>query len=225
MALRLYFDLMSQPCRALDIFLRVNKIPFETKLVALRKGEHLGEEFAKLNPFKKVPVLEKDGFVLTESIAIVRYIAREYNIQDNWYPKDTKSQARVDEYLEWQHLNTRLFGTMVFRERVITPMLEQKPVNMDKMQFYKNGFVKALDDIENIFLKDRPYISGDTISVADIFCACEIEQPLMVGYNPLEDFSKVNSWMKKVRKELDPYYTEAHKVTEKMKMAIASGKL
>lgn len=52
------------------------------------------------------------------SIAMVRYLAREYDIQDNWYPKDSKSQARVDEYLEWQHLNIRLFGSMVFRERV-----------------------------------------------------------------------------------------------------------
>lgn len=31
-------------------------------------GEHFGAEFTKLNPFQKVPVLEKDGFVLTERL-------------------------------------------------------------------------------------------------------------------------------------------------------------
>lgn len=52
------------------------------------------------------------------SIAIVRYLAREFNIAEKWYPKDSKQQARVDEFLEWQHLNIRLFGSMIFRHRV-----------------------------------------------------------------------------------------------------------
>jgi len=29
-------------------------------------GEHLSEEFEKLNPLKKVPVIEDDGFILRE---------------------------------------------------------------------------------------------------------------------------------------------------------------
>ncbi|GIY51188.1 glutathione S-transferase theta-1 [Caerostris extrusa] len=144
MSLRLYYDLMSQPCRAMVIFMKMNNIPFESRLVALRKGEHFTPEFTKLNPFQKVPVLEHNDFVLTESIAMIRYLAREYPIQDKWYPKDSKAQAKVDEYLEWQHLNTRLFGSMIFRQRVIVPMLQQKPVDDVKLEFYKNGFLKVL---------------------------------------------------------------------------------
>ncbi|KAF8763436.1 Glutathione S-transferase theta-1 like protein [Argiope bruennichi] len=182
-------------------------------------------EFAKLNPFQKVPVLEHNGFVLTESVAMIRYLAREFPVQDNWYPKDSKAQARVDEYLEWQHLNTRLFGSMIFRERVITPLLQQTPVDEDKLQFYKKGFSKVLKDLEEGFLKDRPYISGNNISAADIFCACEIEQPLMIGYDALANATKVKAWLEKVRKELEPYYSEVHGVTKKMQDAILKGKL
>lgn len=36
--LRFYYDLMSQPSRALYMFLRLNKIPFEDHAIALRKG-------------------------------------------------------------------------------------------------------------------------------------------------------------------------------------------
>jgi len=35
----------------------------------------------------------------------------------------------------------------------------------------------CIDIIENVWLKDKPFLTGNTISVADIFCACELEQP------------------------------------------------
>lgn len=37
--LKLYLDTLSQPCRAVNLFLLVNKIPFETKLINLGKGK------------------------------------------------------------------------------------------------------------------------------------------------------------------------------------------
>lgn len=66
MSLKLYFDLLSQPSRALYIFMKKNHVPFEQKLVNLGKGEHLQPEFEKINPLKKVPVIEHNGFYLTE---------------------------------------------------------------------------------------------------------------------------------------------------------------
>lgn len=38
---------------------------------------------------------------------------------DHWYPKDSQKQARVDEYLEWQHNNTRAHCTEYFRRKVL----------------------------------------------------------------------------------------------------------
>lgn len=39
-------------------------------------------------------------------------------MDDHWYPKDSRAQARVDEYLEWQHANTRLSCAMYFQHKV-----------------------------------------------------------------------------------------------------------
>lgn len=38
MSLKVYYDLLSQPCRAIIILLRANKIPFEPKEIKLAKG-------------------------------------------------------------------------------------------------------------------------------------------------------------------------------------------
>merc|ERR1719158_1809903 len=74
--------------------------------VRTTNGDTKTEEYTKMNPLQKVPVIKDGDFVLTESVAMFRYLAREKNVADHWYPSDSKAQARVDEYLEWQHLNT-----------------------------------------------------------------------------------------------------------------------
>ncbi len=66
MPLTYYYDLMSQPCRAVYIFLKMTGIPYQAKEIALRKMEHMTEEYVQMNPFKKVPVIDDSGFILTE---------------------------------------------------------------------------------------------------------------------------------------------------------------
>uniref|UniRef100_A0A672K5B8 Glutathione S-transferase theta 2 n=1 Tax=Sinocyclocheilus grahami TaxID=75366 RepID=A0A672K5B8_SINGR len=71
-AVKAYLDLLSQPCRALLIFIKHNKIPHTVELIALRKGEqHCCECFTKLNPMQKVPVLDDNGFILTERYGVI----------------------------------------------------------------------------------------------------------------------------------------------------------
>src|SRR5688500_180359 len=53
-------------------------VPFESVVVRLPEDEHKRPEFLKLNPAGKLPVLVDDDFVLTESAAIVRYLAEKF---------------------------------------------------------------------------------------------------------------------------------------------------
>jgi glutathione S-transferase len=45
------------------------------------------------------------------------YLCDKYKKHD-WYPTDLKEQARVNEYANWQHLNLRITGAMLFRAKV-----------------------------------------------------------------------------------------------------------
>ena len=72
MPLSYYYDLMSQPCRAVYIFLKMTGIPYQPKEIALRKLENLSDEFVRINPFKKVPVIDDDGFIVTERWLLIR---------------------------------------------------------------------------------------------------------------------------------------------------------
>lgn len=57
------------------------------------------------------------------SVAIIQYLCNRYDLPEHWYPrKDIKAQAKVNEYLNWQHANTRMNCAMVFRHLVSRPV-------------------------------------------------------------------------------------------------------
>jgi len=54
-------------------------VPYELVTVDFKVGEHKSEKYMSTKqPFGKVPVLEDDGFILFESRAIAKYIAKKY---------------------------------------------------------------------------------------------------------------------------------------------------
>uniref|UniRef100_A0A0V0G3B4 Putative glutathione s-transferase theta-1 n=1 Tax=Triatoma dimidiata TaxID=72491 RepID=A0A0V0G3B4_TRIDM len=231
--LKLYFDTLSQPSRSLLIFLETNKIPYEPKLVRLGKGEQNTPEFLKLNPLHQIPVIDDNGFVLRESVGILRYLCREKNVADHWYPKDSKRQAKVDEYLEWQHLGTRLGCGMYFRLMWLEPLATGQTPDVKDIQRCKTQMTNACDIIENHWLKNK-FICGDEISIADVLAAAELEQPSMyylfyydehgqiliiffvhlglAGYDPRDGRPKLTEFMARVREATNPAYDEAHKI-------------
>lgn len=216
MSLKLYGNLLSQPARAIFLFLKANGIPHEFKFVDLAKGEHLSEEYEKLNPLKKVPVIEDDGFILRESVGILRYLCREKNVQDHWYPKDSKLQAKVDEYLEWQHLDIRLNCSLYFLTKYLMPQLKGEPPNEAKVAECEIRLKRTLELLENVWLKDTSYLTGNKITIADLLGVCEVEQPRMAGYDARTEYPKIAAWMERVRQDLNPHYDEAHRILNKI---------
>lgn len=72
------------------------------------------------HPFRKVATL-LPSFCC--SVAILKYLAQKHPaaVADHWYPADLQRQARVNEYLSWQHMNVRSHGSKVFLLRVSPP--------------------------------------------------------------------------------------------------------
>ncbi|GAB0096795.1 glutathione S-transferase theta-1 [Sergentomyia squamirostris] len=213
---KFYYDLLSQPSRAMLIFLKLAKIPFESLPVALRKAEHLSEEFREVNRFQKVPCINDNGFKLSESVAIVRYLANKHNISGNWYPKDVKKQALIDEYLEWQHNNTRISCGLFFRLLWLNPLITGKKPSPESVAEHQKRVEDTLDAIENIWLEKNSFLAGDEISVADIWGACEIEQLLLTPFDFRKGRPRLSAWMDRVRSSSNPHYDEVHKVLVKM---------
>ena len=149
---------------------------------------------------------------------VSRYLAREKDVADHWYPSDSKAQARVDEYLEWQHLNTRMMCAQYFIQRWLLP-LQTKKLNEKKVAAAQKSMEACLDDFERVWLAggNKKYVVGDKISVADILAACELEQPSMAGYDVTQGRGVLGEYLKRVKGELNPHYDEVSSVVYKMR--------
>jgi len=188
--------------------------------VALRSGEHLADEFKQINRFQKVPcIIEDDGLKLSESVAIFRYLmTKNTGIDEHWYPKDIQSRAHVDEYLEWQHNNTRMGCAMYFQAKWLLPLMTGKPTSESKIVMAQTHMENVLDLLENVWLQsnEKDFLTSKEISFADILAACELEQPRIADYNPFEGRPRLTKWYQKVKEITNPYYDQAHAILNKI---------
>ncbi|MEI2297035.1 glutathione S-transferase family protein [Ensifer sp. MJa1] len=96
--MKLYRHPLSGHSHRAQLFLSLLGVPHELIDVDLKAGAHKAPEFLKLNPFGQVPVLDDNGTVISDSNAILVYLAKKLGRID-WLPEDPALAARVQKWL------------------------------------------------------------------------------------------------------------------------------
>jgi glutathione S-transferase len=86
--MKLYYHPASTASRPVMMFIADQEIPVQMQLVDLFSGEHMQPPYGAINPSRLVPVLEDGDFRLTESSAILKYLADV--VDSPAYPKGLK---------------------------------------------------------------------------------------------------------------------------------------
>jgi glutathione S-transferase len=98
--IRLYTHPFSIFPRRVRIVLREKTIPHEELLVDLPNGAHREPEFLRLNPFGQLPVLDDDGLVVCESIAILEYLEERFP-EPRLLSADPRERATTRQLMLW----------------------------------------------------------------------------------------------------------------------------
>lgn len=93
----LYGVPLSGHCHRVELLLRLLGLPYRTE--AAGADVRSTEAFLAKNPFGQIPVLEDGDFVLTDSNAILVYLATRYDPERRWLPTDPVKAARVQRWL------------------------------------------------------------------------------------------------------------------------------
>jgi len=139
------------------LFASLAGISHEVNTVDLPGGEHKRAPFLALNPLGQVPVIEDGDAVVSDSNAILVYLAKKY--APSYLPNDPVIEAEI------QKLLTLTAGDLAFgpaAARLITVF--NAPIDPE---FTQTIAARALGKLE-LHLQGREFLVGDTPTIADI---------------------------------------------------------
>ncbi len=198
MALKIYYHPASTTCRPIMLFAREQKVDAEFVLVDLFTGEHMQEAYARKNPNKLVPLLEDGDFRLTESSAILKYLADLSGSAA--YPKDLKRRAKVNEMMDW--INTQVCRDFAygFVYPQIFPFHDRGDETVQKATLAWNGerARKWLQVLDRDLLAGNKYLCGDEITIADYFGACFVALGEVTRCD-FSGFPNVSAWLGRMK--------------------------
>ena len=196
--MKLYFHPVSTASKPVVLFLNESKIAFEPIVVDLMKGEHLADKYKNLNASCLVPSIDDEGFVLTESSAILKYIAEKHNSPA--YPKDIQKRARINERMDW-------FNTQFYREYAYHLIYPQIFPNHDRgseaatkatITWGQEQIKRWMGVLNDNIIGSHKYVAGDEISIAD-YLAAGIVSVGDITRVDLSKYTNVDRWMKSMR--------------------------
>jgi glutathione S-transferase len=197
--MKLYFFPVSNTARPVRLFALENKLPIEDVVLDFMKGEHLTPDYLKLNPNGLVPTLVDDDFILTESSSIMKYLADKFNLA-NYYPKDLKQRARVNEMMDW--FNTGFYRDYAYN--VVYPQIyphHKRPTEEAQkhtIEWGKGLTKKWLKTLNDVWLgKGNKFLTGDQMTIADFFGAALLTSGHVIR-NEFKDYPNVVAWLKRV---------------------------
>jgi len=193
--MKLYMHPVSTTSRAVRLFAAENGIAMDEQVIDLMTGEHTQEPFATINPNRLVPVLEDGDLRLTESSAILKYLADK--IGSPAYPKDLKQRARVNEVMDWLNTNFyREYGYNLVYPQLFAhlrrPTEESQRVTLEWGKEKSKGWLQILND--HWLGPKNQYLCGDQITIADYFGAAFVTLGEIIRCD-LSPYPNVQRWL------------------------------
>jgi glutathione S-transferase len=147
---------------ACHIALEESGLPYETTSVKIRMQEHQTDKYQKINPWGKIPTLTIDNHILTETHAILSYIA-DSSTHDLIPKKNTLQRARAHEWLNFLSSTVHIAFRPLFRPNLL---LTRKDLHPELKNTGIPNLKKTLLEVERR-LSDKKWALGDTYSVCD----------------------------------------------------------
>ncbi|WP_434763935.1 glutathione S-transferase family protein [Vibrio fortis] len=186
--IKLYWHPMSGHAHRAHMLLSILELDFELITVDLPTGEHQRPEFLALNPFGQIPVLVDGEIVISDSNAILVYLATVYDREHIWLPESPLAYAHIEQFLSLAA--HRLAGSIaklraanLFNRSIDrAPLTQEAHKLLKQLQTYQNG---------------RQWLVGTKPTIADLALYSYIKLAPEGGIS-LADYPVLEAWLKRV---------------------------
>jgi len=165
--MKLYFHPASTTSRPVALFAADHGIELEYKIVDLFAGEHTQPAFGAINPNQAVPVLEDGDFRLTESSAILKYLADKTGSAA--YPRELQQRSRVNERMDWFNtsLSRELCYGFLYPQIIPAHKRPDDHAQQQTIAWSRRNATRWLSVLNDRWLGDNRYVCGERLTIAD----------------------------------------------------------
>lgn len=166
--MKLYYDPISTTSRPLMMFAAEHTLPITWELVSLFQGQHQTPAYLSINPNGTVPCLVDGSFVLTESSAILKYLAELAGSPA--YPRNLRERAEVNAAMDWfmTNFHTSLGHDLAY-PTLYPALMPYGPEALAEVTTRgaeaTRGALDVLD--QHMIGSDRNYVAGIDLTIAD----------------------------------------------------------
>ncbi|MDD3650783.1 glutathione S-transferase family protein, partial [Immundisolibacter sp.] len=117
--------------------------PYELDPVDPRSGRTRSPEMLKLNPNGHVPVLEDDGYVIWESLAINQYLAEKTG---TLWPAGAQAHGQVAQWSLWAMTEVEPHLVTMLMHMMFLPEAQRSPAAIDEAKAALRKPMQVLND-------------------------------------------------------------------------------
>ena len=165
--MKLYYHPVSTTSRPILLLAEEAGFALDLEVVDLFSGAHLKPEFAAVNPSRQVPALVDGDFHLTESSAILKYLADK--VGSPTYPTELRARARVNERMDW--FNTGLYRDLgygfIYPQCLPTHKRADERVQAATLAWGREKSRAWLQVLDADLLGDNAFVCGSDLTIAD----------------------------------------------------------
>lgn len=186
--IKLYRHPLSGHCHRVELLLSLMGLEVQLIDVDLLAGAHKQPEFLAKNPVGQVPVLEDGDVVLSDSNAILVYLATRHDVQRQWLPQSALASAEVQKFL------TVAAGPVAFgpaAARLVTVF--GAGLNHEAAKTVAAQILAQL----NQHLRGRRWLVGDAPTIADVANYAYIAHA-PEGEVALVNYPEVRAWLERI---------------------------
>ncbi|MGI9554093.1 MAG: glutathione S-transferase family protein [Thermodesulfobacteriota bacterium] len=178
-------------------------VEYELSPINLFEGQQYSEEFLKLNPVGKVPVMQDGDLTLFESMAISKYLSDKQG--SSIYPQDLHQRAIVDQWIDFCDIHVQAALNRVIFNRLIAPQVGAE-VDQNSLNFGLEMLDKYFP-ILDAQLGQSEYLAGSELTLADINLVAILD-PAEVSSVDFSAHQNLQGWFQKMKQQ--DFYTKCH---------------
>jgi glutathione S-transferase len=185
--MKLYHHPLSGHAHRARLFLSLLGIEHELVQVDLATREHKQEQFLKLNPFGQVPVLDDGGTIVSDSNAILVYLAKKTGRTD-WLPEDPEGAAAVQRWLS------------VAAGQIAHGPAQARLINVFKAPYRPEEVIPrshAILALIEAALEGRSFIVAERPTIADVALYSYVARA-PEGDVDLQPYANIRTWLERI---------------------------